>query len=62
VEGKVKSPHYLKAATKERLLLKVLKNRYLSWIGHIVRHNEFTVNILEGAISGKKAVGRPRIQ
>jgi len=26
------------------------------------RHNEFVVNNLEGAISGKKAVGRPRLQ
>jgi hypothetical protein len=25
-----------------------------SWIGHIIRHNEFVVNILEGAISVKK--------
>jgi hypothetical protein len=25
-----------------------------------IDHNEFVVNILEGAISGKKAVGRPR--
>jgi hypothetical protein len=33
-----------------------------SRIGHIIRHNEFVVNILEGAISGKKAVGRPRLQ
>jgi len=27
-----------------------------------MRHNDFVVNILEGAISGKKAVGRPRLQ
>ena len=47
---------------KERLLLKVLKNRRHSWIGHTIRHSEFVVNILEGAISGKKAVGRPRLQ
>ena len=47
---------------EERLLLKFLKNRSHSWIGHTVRHNEFVVNILEGAISGKKAVGRPRLQ
>ena len=29
---------------------------------HTIRHNEFVVNILEGAISGRKAVGRPRLQ
>jgi hypothetical protein len=41
--------------TKEEiLLLKILKNRSHSWIGHIIRHNEFAVNILEGAISGKR--------
>ena len=47
---------------EERLLLKILKNRRHSWIGHTIRRNEFLVNILEGAISGKKAVGRPRLQ
>jgi hypothetical protein len=29
---------------------------------HIIRHNEFALNITEGAISGKKTVGRPRLQ
>ena len=47
---------------EEKLFLKILKNRRHSWIGHTIRHNEFVVNILEGAISGKKAVGRPRLQ
>ena len=47
---------------EERLILKILKNRRHSWIGHTIRHNEFVVNILEGAISGKNAVGRPRLQ
>jgi hypothetical protein len=42
--------------------LKVLNNRRHSWIGHIIRHNEFVVYILEEAISGKKAMGRPRLQ
>jgi hypothetical protein len=41
-------------AKEERLLLKILKNRRHSWIGHTVRGNEFVVNILEGAISRKK--------
>ena len=39
---------------EERLLLQFLKNGRHSWIGHTVRHNEFVVNILEGAIFGKK--------
>jgi len=49
-------------AKEERLLLNKLKNRRLSWIGHTVGHNEFVVNILEGAIFGKNAVGRPGLQ
>jgi len=49
-------------AKEERLLLKVLKNRHHSWIGHTIRHNEFVVNILEGTIFGKKAMGRCRLQ
>jgi hypothetical protein len=49
-------------AKEEILLLKVLKNRRHLWIGHIIRHNECVVNILEGAISGKRYVGRPRPQ
>jgi hypothetical protein len=48
-------------AKEERLLLKIKKRRHLR-IGHIIRCNEFVVNILEGAISGKKAAGRPRLQ
>jgi biotin carboxylase len=39
---------------EERLLLKIVNNRRHSWIGHIIRHNDFVVNILERAISGKK--------
>jgi hypothetical protein len=39
---------------KKRLVLKILKNKRHSWIQQIIRHNEFVLNILEGAISGKK--------
>jgi len=49
-------------AKEERLLLKILKNRRHSWIEHSISHNEFAVNILEGTIFGKKAVGRPGLQ
>ena len=49
-------------AKEERLLLNIFKNRHHSWIGHTIRRKDFVVNILEGAISGNKAVGRPRLQ
>ena len=49
-------------AKEERLLLRILKNRRHSWIEHTIRHKKFVVNILEGALSGKKAVGNPRLQ
>jgi hypothetical protein len=47
---------------EERLLSKILKSRRHSWIGHISRHDELVVNIIEGAISGKKAMGKPRLK
>jgi hypothetical protein len=46
-------------AKDERLLLKMWRH---SWIQHIIRQNEFVVNILKGAIQGKKAMGKPRLQ
>jgi hypothetical protein len=36
---------------RRKLILKILKNKRHLWIGHTIRHNE----LLEGAISGKKA-------
>jgi len=59
--NRITNDEVLQRAKEERLLLKIKKNRRHSWIGHTVRHNEFVANILEGAISGKKAVGRPRL-
>ena len=44
----------LSKGQRRKVTFKNLKNRRHSWIGHIIRHNEFVVNILEGAISGKK--------
>jgi len=49
-------------AKEESVLLKILKNRCHSWIGYIIRHNKFVVNILEGAVSRQKATGRPQLQ
>ena len=52
---RIRNDEVFQRAKEERLLVKILKNRRHSWIGHTIRHNEFVVNILEGAISGKKA-------
>jgi hypothetical protein len=44
--------------SEQRLLLKILKNIFHLWIGHIIRRNEFVLNFLEKSISGNKAMGR----
>ena len=59
---RIKNDEVFHRAKEERLLLKILKNRPYLRIWHTLRRNKFVVNILEGAISGKKAVGRPRLQ
>jgi len=59
---RITNEEVLQRVKEERILLKMLNNRRPSWIGHIIRHNEFVVNISEGAISGKKAMGRPQLQ
>ena len=51
---RITSDEVFQRAKEERLLLKILKNRRHSWIGHTIRHNEFVVNIREGAMSRKK--------
>jgi len=53
---KITKDEVFQRAKGERLLLKIKikKNRRHSWIGHTIGHNEFVVNILEGAIAVKK--------
>ena len=59
---RMKNDEVFQRAKEERILLKILKDGRHSWIGHTIRNNGFVVNILEGAISVKKAVGRPGLQ
>ena len=51
-------PFLLQYYKEEILLLKFFKNIRHTWIGHTIGHNEFVVNIPEGAISGKKGRGK----
>jgi hypothetical protein len=39
-----------------------MRGLLIEWIGHTIRHSEFVVNILEGAICAKKAMGRPGLK
>ena len=59
---RIKNDEVFQRAKEDRLLLKIFKNRCHSWISRTIRHNHFVVNVLEGAIPGKKAVGRAWLQ
>jgi hypothetical protein len=47
---------------EKKITFKIWNYRRHSWIGYIIRHNVFLVNILEGAIYRKQAVGKPWLQ
>jgi len=47
---------------RRKITFKIFENRRHSCTGRTVRCNEFVVNILEGAIFGEKAIGRPQLQ
>ena len=51
---RIRNGEVFQRAKEERLLLEILKNRRHSCKGNKIGHNEFVVNILEGAIFGKR--------
>lgn len=51
----------LSMVKEDRCLLKTIQNRRGRMIGHLMRHDAFFVNILEGKVNGKRGRGRPRI-
>jgi hypothetical protein len=52
---RIRNNEVFQRAKEQRLFLKNLKNGSHSLIGHIIRNVEFSVNILERAISGGKS-------
>jgi hypothetical protein len=48
---------FLKGERRKITFKDFITRRYL-WLGHIIRHNVFVVNILEGVVSGKKGLGK----
>jgi hypothetical protein len=45
--------------SKVRQIWKVVQNRRHKWMGHVFRHDEFVVNIIEGRRVEAQGRGRP---
>jgi hypothetical protein len=48
----------LKEINEKRTILRVVGIRK---VGHLLRHNGFVTNIMEGRVLGKESRGRPRL-
>ena len=46
---------------EERSIMKIIKKRQKTWIGHILRHNNLLRDVIEGRMDGKRSRGRKRI-
>jgi hypothetical protein len=51
----------LKEINEKRTILRLVGMRKLKLIGHLLRHNGFFTNIMEGRVLGKESRGRPRL-
>ena len=57
---KTSNDQVLEKFNTRRQLLEIIKNRIMSFFGHIKRHNSIIKDILEGKVEGKRGRGRPR--
>jgi len=62
VYSKVYNDDVLKRVNEERSLLKEIWQRKHRWIGHMLRHDGFPLEIFEGRMLGKMTRGRRRMQ
>ncbi|VVC30844.1 Hypothetical protein CINCED_3A005768 [Cinara cedri] len=49
-----------KLVQKPRQIIKIVETRKIKFSGHVMSHNTFIINIMEGKINGKRDRGRPR--
>ncbi|KAI5634899.1 hypothetical protein NE865_12382 [Phthorimaea operculella] len=50
----------LRRVDEKRALLRTIENRRGKMIGHLIRHDHFLKNIVEGKVEGRRRRGRPR--
>lgn len=58
---KMSNERVLERVKESRQIWKMLVDRRHRWIGHLFRHNEFLVDIVEGRRDGRQGRGRPRL-
>ncbi|KAI5728729.1 hypothetical protein M8J77_020289 [Diaphorina citri] len=51
----------LELVGESRQILRMLSERRHKWVGHMYRHNDFMISILEGKREGSQPRGRPRL-
>lgn len=56
----VSNERVLERVKEKRSIMDTIENRRGSMIGHLIRHDLFIKNIIEGKIEGKRGRGRPR--
>lgn len=50
----------LSLVQEPRQIIKIIETRKIKFFGHVMRHNTFIINIMEGKINGKRGRRRPR--
>ena len=59
---KVTNEEVLKRVGEVRQMMKDIKRRKKTWIGHVLRRNGLMREVIEGRMQGKRTVGRRRQQ
>ena len=52
----------MKKVNESKNMLNVIQHRKHKWIGHVLRHDEFLLEIFEGRMKGRSTRGRKRMQ